>query len=84
MSTRQRRHGGNRARGWEDLNRTFGLTGLMESEAWYMALVKPDDAEDILVEHFGSLAAASRAWQALDEDIAKRFEVVANNVFQVG
>lgn len=81
MSTRRKRHGGNQQRAWENVNKTFGLTGLMESEAWYIALTKPDEAEEVLIEHFGSLSAAQRAYKALDEEVAQRFEVVAQHVF---
>ncbi len=80
MSTRKPRHAGNRSRGWEELNRTHGECGWMESEAWYRALRSEDadEAKNVLKAHFGSLRAAKSAYMSLDEAVAKRFQEVAD------
>lgn len=79
MSTRKKRHAGNRQRGWEEVNKSIGQDGRMESEAWYMALQAlpdTDAATTVLVEHFGTLQNAERSFRALSEVVSNRFEAV--------
>lgn len=87
MSTRRKRHGGKKQRTWEDLNKSIGHNGLMESETWYLARQASladdvDTAETVLVDHFGALTTAKHSLDAMDEEVAKRFEVVARVVFE--
>lgn len=85
MSTRQPKHRGSANRDWESLNRTFGDDGRMESECWYMALRELPNIEasaTILEGHFGDLASAGRAFDSLDEDVAKRFADVRRYVIE--
>jgi hypothetical protein len=83
MSTRPKRHAGNKQRGWEELNVSHGQTGLMESEVWYMALralkdENTDAAEAALIDHFGTLQEARFAYKSLAPQVAERFEEVAD------
>jgi hypothetical protein len=81
MSTRPKRHAGNKQRGWEELNVARGQTGLMESEVWYMALRSLNEVEqatEVLTLHFGTLQEARYAYKSLAPQVAERFEEVAD------
>lgn len=85
MSTRKQRHDGNRERGYEDLNRSHGLNGRMESETWYVALVAVragayNAAEDALIEHFGSIDLAVRSFESIESHVAQRYQEVIDVV----
>jgi hypothetical protein len=85
VSTRKQRHHGNRQRGFEELNRSYGLNGRLESETWYCALVAVragtyNAAEDALVQHFGSIDLAVRSFEAIEDNVAQRYQEVIDVV----
>ena len=73
MPTREWGRGGPSERGWFELNTTRGADGRMESEVWFCAHVDPEEAETVLVEHFGSLSKALNAFGQLDGDLRKLY-----------
>lgn len=85
MSTRKKRHSGNKQRSWGELNRSIGHDGRMESEAWYQArtlcATDIEAAKTVLVEHFGTLQAAWQSYRNLAEQPSTAFKEVADACF---
>lgn len=78
MSTRKQRNEGGRQRGFADLNKSYGNTGLMESETLYIALLAVragafDTARDALEAHYGSLRVAEQSLKSLDDNAVARY-----------
>lgn len=86
MSTRKKRHSGNKQRSWDELNRSTGHDGRMESEAWYQArtlcATDVEAAITVLVDHFGTLQAAWQAYRSLAEQPATAFKEVADRCLE--